>query len=669
LSPQAWGVRVWSVSGSARRRREGRRIAESARPSVARLCSFWGLAFAYWRSSRWLEAWSLTIAVFVVTTLLSLTSVWAATSTADLMSALARFHAPDEGADAAAILAAAVLVILAVHLGRAAGGAARHFIAATLHRRARAWLVERFDAAILADPRVAMDLMSDRTDPRDGTRRLPEGVDQRIDECTMGLYGGLIGLSMGLWGAVASIYFVALALFERSVSVPALDRWAGAVGGWIEAAAGIAVDLAPGENGTAILALIVVAVYVPAATGGAWLIGRVLQHQTEVRQRRDAAWRGEMGHMLQRTGQIAASEGQRAQRRVNGRLYAALDRAWAKRNVTDAAMMMFTTSYDFLSRRMVAYVPALPAFAGDTISFRTYAACSELTAELINDVSWFIHVMPAVATLRADASRLTELACAIERVRARDAFYAETGVARLRRARRRGERALVIDRLRLHHRGHGAAPFIRARPMRIEPGEWARIVGRSGCGKSALLKAVAGIWPYGEGAIGLPERGRLFFAGQEPDLPERMTLKALTTYPEVDDAFDDIAVAAALGRAGLAPFATALAEELHQGRPWRDVFSGGQKQRLVLARILLHRPDVLLLDEATSALDPVAVGEVHAILKQELPQAIVLGVYHGDAPPTDAAGAPCYGATLSVERGVARLMRDAPAVSIAVAAG
>ncbi|MFN3612969.1 MAG: ATP-binding cassette domain-containing protein [Rubrimonas sp.] len=657
-----------AASLGLRRRRSESRSNGSSRPSVAPLCGFWGLAFAYWRSSRWIEAWALTIAVFVATTLLSLTSVWAATSTADLMSALARFHTPPEGGDAAAILVSAVTIIVVVHLGRAMGAAGRHFMAATLHRRARAWLVDRFDAAILADPRVAMDLMSDRGDGRDGARRLPEGIDQRVDQCTTGLYGGLIGLSMGLWGAVASIYFVARALFERSVSVPALDRWADDFGRWCHATFGVTIDAAPGESGTAILALLVVAVYVPAATGCAWLIGRVLQRQTEVRQQRDAAWRGEMAGMLQRTGQIAASQGQRAQRRVNGRLYAALDRAWAKRNVTDAAMMMFTTSHDFLSRRLVAYLPALPAFTGDGISFRTYAACSELTAELINDVSWFIQVMPAVATLRADAGRLTELARAIERVRARDAFYAETGVARLRRVRMRGETGLVIDRLRLHHRGHGAAPFVRARPIRIEPGEWVRIVGRSGCGKSAMLKAVAGIWPYGSGAIGLPERGRLFFAGQEPDLPDRLTLKALTTYPEPEESFDDVAAAAALGRAGLAAFATALARDLHDGRPWRDVLSGGQKQRLVLARILLQRPGVLLLDEATSALDPRAVGEVHAILKQELPQTIVLGVYHGDAPPVDATGAPCYGATIMVDRGVALLRRDAPRPRVIVAA-
>ncbi|MFO1165064.1 MAG: hypothetical protein U1E55_07815 [Paracoccus sp. (in: a-proteobacteria)] len=63
----------------------------------------------------------------------------------------------------------------------------------------------------------------------------------------------------------------------------------------------------------------------------------------------------------------------------------------------------------------MAYLPALPAYFAGGLSFRDFAASGELTAELIGDVSWFINVMPAIATLRANSGRLTELARAIER--------------------------------------------------------------------------------------------------------------------------------------------------------------------------------------------------------------------------------------------------------------
>ena len=63
----------------------------------------------------------------------------------------------------------------------------------------------------------------------------------------------------------------------------------------------------------------------------------------------------------------------------------------------------------------MAYLPALPAYMAGNLSFRDFVARGELTAELIGDVSWFINVMPAIATLRANATRLNELAEAIER--------------------------------------------------------------------------------------------------------------------------------------------------------------------------------------------------------------------------------------------------------------
>ena len=96
-------------------------------------------------------------------------------------------------------------------------------------------------------------------------------------------------------------------------------------------------------------------------------------------------------------------------------------------------MLMFTEVSTFLSQRLLAYVPALPALFSGGMSFRSYVASSELTAELIGGASWFTNVMSEIAVLRANATRLTELAAAIERVRDRDRFYAETGRSDFRR--------------------------------------------------------------------------------------------------------------------------------------------------------------------------------------------------------------------------------------------
>ena len=176
-------------------------------------------------------------------------------------------------------------------------------------------------------------------------------------------------------------------------------------------------------------------------------------------------------------------------------------------------------------------------------------------------------------------------------------------------------------------------PFVRVPRLVLFRGDRLHVSGPSGCGKSSLLKAVAGLWPYGEGGIGIAAGARVFLAAQEPDLPDHLTLKHLVSYPRREADFDALAVAEVLSRAGLGAFIRDLDAVLHDGRPWRDVLSGGQKQRLVLARILLQEPDILLLDEATSALDAKAAADFHLALDERLPDAVVLSVLHTEHGP------------------------------------
>ena len=215
------------------------------------------------------------------------------------------------------------------------------------------------------------------------------------------------------------------------------------------------LNLVPGTYGTAILAGALFVIYVPATTLVAWMIGRILERLTVERQKNDGAWRGELVTMLNRVGLMAASRGEAAQLRTNARLYGKVDDTWRRQNVWLATMMMFSDVYTFLSQKLLAYLPALPAFISGDMSFRAYAASSELTAELIGGLSFFINVMPAIAALKANAGRLTALAEAIERVRDRDRFYAETGRRNFERFEIVAGPALMIEDLALCHRGHG----------------------------------------------------------------------------------------------------------------------------------------------------------------------------------------------------------------------
>jgi ABC-type uncharacterized transport system fused permease/ATPase subunit len=640
---------------------------------LTRFTTFWGLVSAYWISERWREAWTLSAVVLAITALLSKAAVWTATASADFIASLAEFHRPDVAEPARVVLLSAV-AFFGISVARSAGVAIRHLVSITLHRRARRWLVARFDAEILSDQRIALDLMSDRGSGG-AAGRLPDAVDQRLDVCTEGLYGGLIGLVMGFWGAVASIWFVSTALIRRSQPVELLDRAGAAanraVGTLLGPEVAGRIDLAPGEYGTALLAAGLVLVYVPIITLFASRVGRVLERRTLERQASDGAWRGELASMLNRVGLVAASRGQESQRGTNARLYAAVDRAWRRQNVWVATMLMFKEVSTFLSQRLLAYAPALPAFMAGTIGFRTYAANSELTAELIGGASWFTNVMPEIALLKANAGRLTALAGAIERVRDRDRFYAETGKSNFRRRETIDGPMLAVEGLELCHRGHDAVPFVTVPRLVLRRGDRLHISGPSGCGKSSLLKAVAGLWPYGEGRVAVAAGARIFLAAQEADLPDHLTLRELVTYPRFAGEFDALAVAEVLSRAGLGSFIPEIEDNLHHGRPWRDVLSGGQRQRLILARMLLQRPDILLLDEATSALDSRAAADFHLALVERLPGAVILAALHADTAPRDPFGAPFYNRTLHIGHGlrIASGFAEGPPIAVSGASG
>jgi putative ATP-binding cassette transporter len=162
--------------------------------------------------------------------------------------------------------------------------------------------------------------------------------------------------------------------------------------------------------------------------------------------------------------------------------------------------------------------------------------------------------------------------------------------------------------------------------MSLPPGEKIIITGPSGAGKSTLFRAIAGIWPFGEGSV-TPPTGTLLFLPQKPYFPLG-TLKHGLAYPQPEDSISDQAATEALTALGLAN----LAPQLHESLNWGLTLSGGEQQRLALARALLAKPDWLFLDEANSALDPALAAQVQATLAQQLPNTTIVSISHHDTP-------------------------------------
>jgi putative ATP-binding cassette transporter len=588
--------------------------------------TFWGLMRAYWVSDRWREAWTLTVMIALITALSSKAGVWFAEASGELVNSIALFHDPANTDPLTSLLTNAGFLVALVIIKDAGITGSRIYVSATLHRRWRAWLDRRFNDALL-------DANHSHFHAQHGsTRPAPDNIDQRVQESIKDMTGGAIGLAMGVMAVATSLFFVGQKLLSSSTEVAGLEFL--------------------GDYGSAVLAFVAVTAYVPLNTLIAVKLGRTMEQLSARMQQAEGTYRSELTTLLRRSFHVAASQGENVQRAMHQRLYVDIDRTWGRHNIVRTGYSAFELVYNFIGARIVAYGPGLVPFIHSRIDLKGYITGAELVSSLINQCSWFIHVMPAIATLRANSRRVIEVAIAIEDVQNPAEHYRLTGRSDFRRTIQNPVFGLTIQNLELMHQGHDSTPFLRIDQLRFRRGEWTFLRGESGCGKTSLLKAINGLWPYGRGTIVLPEGVRSLYAAQDVRLPP-VSLKELVCLPDRPEEHADASAAAALHKAGLGDFIEHLHSLTREGKGWDLVLSGGQKQKLIVARILLHQPGLLFLDEASAALDPDGKVAFHQAIKDNCPNATVISIMHEAIPPRSATGQEFYDSVVTIANGTA----------------
>lgn len=599
---------------------------------VSSMRCFWGLMRAYWFSHRWKEAWGLTLAIGLLTAMSSKASVWIAEASGELVNSIAFFHDPANVTPLASLLTGAGTLLLLVLLKDAGFIGIRHLFSTTLHRKWRGWLNGRFNEALLDNNHTHFHLQHGA---RQDIATLPatlDNIDQRVQDSIKGLTGGAIGLAMGILGVVMSLFFVGQKLLETSSVVNGLEFL--------------------GRYGSAVLAFAAVTAYVPINTYIAMKLGGLLERLTVKIQQAEGSYRGELTTFLRRSFHVAASRSESVHKEVHNRLYRDIDETWSRLNNIHAGYLSFELFYNFVAARIVAYTPGLIPYIHGKIGLKGYVTGAELVGSLISQCSWFIHVMPEISTLKANARRVTDLAEAIENVQQPKEFYRLSGHCEFFYRSQHSVFGLTVQNLELMHQGSDAVPFLIASNLHFRRGEWTFVRGEAGCGKTCLLKAINGLWPYGRGNIVLPESIKSFYATQDVKLPQ-VSLKQLVCLPSSPDTYSDARVAAALHKAGLGEMIEHLDDEAREGDIWDRTLSGGQKQKLVLARILLQQPGLLFLDEAAGALDPEAKISFHQAIKDNCPNVTVISVMHEISPPKSATGFEFYDSVLTIADGVA----------------
>ena len=170
-------------------------------------------------------------------------------------------------------------------------------------------------------------------------------------------------------------------------------------------------------------------------------------------------------------------------------------------------------------------------------------------------------------------------------------------------------------------------PLVAAEDIDIEPGgDSVLVTGPSGTGKSTFFRVVAGIWPFGSGAIAVPAGARVMVMPQQPYFPIA-TLAAAVSYPDAPGTFDSTQLAEAVTAVGLPQLVERLDQEAH----WNRVLSQGEQQRLGMARALLQKPDFLFLDESTASLDEAAEATLYKLLKTRLAATTLVSIGHRTA--------------------------------------
>lgn len=333
-------------------------------------------------------------------------------------------------------------------------------------------------------------------------------------------------------------------------------------------------------------------VYAVVGTAIAIIAGRQLIKINYDQLRLEADFRYGLVHVRDNAESIAFYRGEdREQRQVTQRLLKAI-RNFDLLIVWQSLIDLFQYGYNYFTR-IVPYVIVAPLYFSGQTDFGTFAQASIAFGQVLSALSLVTNRIDEIAEFAASINRLGTF---YERLDDPEATHKEQ-----HRQEIVSEEASALG---LHHvtllTPNSEQMLVQDLSLHIDPQDRLLIAGASGCGKSSLLRAIAGLWTNGQGTITRPAFQNMLFLPQRPYMLLG-TLREQLLYPNNHDRPDQTLVEV-LRQVRLEELPERFGgfDTIHD---WPSVLSLGQQQRLAFSRVLLSQPAYVMLDEATSALD------------------------------------------------------------------
>ena len=455
-----------------------------------------------------------------------------------------------------------------------------------LQIRWRSWMTSHYLGEWLEGPNhYRMQLQGDAADNPD--QRMTDDVKlfvERTLEIGIGLLSSVVSLASFvaiLWGLSAA---APLHLFGNEYAIPGYLVWAALI-------------------------------YAIFGTVMTQWVGSPLVNLDFVQQQREADFRFNLVRVRENSEQIALMGGEPAERERLAHRFGRVIANWYGIMSRTKRLTFFTRSYD-QAAVIFPYVVVAPAyFFGGKVQLGGLMQTASAFDSVYRALSFFVRIYRNLAEWRAVVARLDGFEMSIESSR-----HLAASPASVRIAAGKSE-AIELKQL-LVRLPHGA-PVVAADAMTLRHGERTLITGPSGSGKSTLFRAIAGIWPFGDGTVTIPAGATLMMLPQRPYFPIG-PLHAALVYPAAAGAFDIKRVEQVLVDVGLPQLAPRLREEAH----WNRMLSLGEQQRLGVARALLHAPTFLFLDEATASLDEPSEAALYGLLADKLAATTLVSIGH-----------------------------------------